>query len=218
MRKFIHNLNVVLFSMICYLSTYTVLHAQESPDLILNEEDFARLRSGETVEKKVSSDQSGAAVGISIFIQAPVEDVWQTIISCEQANAFLYGLRICEVLEEHGDYAVTHQIVDKGWLTPRLDYTFETRRILHQHMQFDLLSGNLRVLRGSWDFQAFDEGVLVTHMLELRPRFPSPRWLVRRSIKKSFPGMMRCIRALAGGSGSDKAKKEDLNACPGKKP
>jgi hypothetical protein len=70
-------------------------------------------------------------------------------------------------------------------------------------------------LRGSWDFAAFPDGVLVRHVLVLQPLLPAPRWLVRRNLNKDLPDMLRCIRGLANGSGTPAALDADRQSCPG---
>lgn len=177
---------------------------------------LARLQRGEWVLESDFYDEHGAAASILIFVRAPVERIWTTIISCRYVAAFVAGLKYCEVLEEQGDYAVTRQVVDKGWTMPRMDFTFETRREPYHHMQFNLLEGNLKTMRGSWDFATLPDGVLVRHMLVLRPLAPAPRWLVRRNMKKDLPNMMQCIRGLSAGGGSAQDTAADLEKCPGK--
>lgn len=175
-----------------------------------------RLRGGEWVLESGVSDEQGAAASILIFMRTPVERIWATIVSCAAAEIFVDGLEFCEVLEERGDYAVTHQVVDKGWMTPRMDYRFETRREPYRNMQFKLLEGNLKIMQGRWDFETLPDGVLVRHVLVLAPLVPAPRWLVRRNLNKDLPDLMQCIRGLSGGSGSGDALAADLDKCPGR--
>lgn len=174
-----------------------------------------RLLAGDWVLESGVSDENGAAASILIFMRTPVERIWATIISCADAELFVDGLEFCEVLEEDGDYAITHQVVDKGWLTPRMDFRFETRREPYSHMQFKLLEGNLKTMHGSWDFKTMPDGVLVRHVLVLAPLVPAPRWLVRRNLKKDLPNLMQCVRGLSGGSGAEPALAVDLKKCPG---
>jgi len=180
-----------------------------------DESTMERLRGGDWVLESGVSDEHGAAASILIFMRTPVERIWATIISCADAEVFVDGLEFCEVLEERGDYAITHQVVDKGWMTPRMDYRFETRREPYRHMQFKLLEGNLKTMQGSWDFESLPDGVLVRHVLVLAPLVPAPRWLVRRNLKKDLPNLMQCIRGLSGGSGQEKALAADMDKCPG---
>ena len=179
----------------------------------LSQEIMDRLLAGEVSVEQRDETRRRFDARVVILMQAPVERVWDVIISCTQARAFVAGLRHCEVLDERGDFALTHQIVDKGWMTPRLDYTFETRRVAHQRMDFRLAEGNLREMHGSWTFEATGDGLLVRHELMLEPLVPAPGWLVRRNLLKDLPGMMRCIRALAEGSASPEQEKEDRASC-----
>lgn len=189
--------------------------AQAPPMALPDEPALARLRAGEIVTENSSSDEGGAAVSILAFMHAPPERIWEIIISCRYVHAFVSGLEFCKVLEERGDYALTRQVVDKGWMMPRMDFTFETRRQPYRHMEFRLTEGNLKAMQGRWDFETYPDGVLVRHDLVLQPLLPAPRWLVRRNLKKDLPGMLRCIRGLAAGSGSQPQIREDLGQCPG---
>ena len=186
------------------------------PELPAGGDSLQRLESGEVIVDVQSRSTKGASVVAWIFIRAPVENIWETIISCDQAQHFVAGLRLCEVLKETGDYALTRQIVDKGWMTPRLDYTFATRRKAFQSMTFELASGNLERLAGDWSFESIDGGVLLRHRIELRPLVPFPRWLVRRNLRKDLPAMLTCIRGIVSGSGSSESVSQERAQCPGK--
>jgi len=190
--------------------------AQAAPISVPEEPALARLRAGEIITENSLSDESGAAVSIMAFMYAPPERIWEIIISCRYVHAFVSGLELCAVLEERGDHALTRQVVDKGWMMPRMDFTFETSREPYRHMEFRLTEGNLKAMQGSWDFATYPDGVLVRHELVLKPLLPAPRWLVRRNLKKDLPGMLRCIRGLAAGGGSGQQTGEDLEQCPGK--
>jgi len=195
----------------CWVSAAAQDIAAPRPD----ETALARLRAGEIIIENESSDTHGAAVSLLAFMQAPVERIWGIIISCRYVEAFVAGLKYCEVLEERGDYALTRQVVDKGWAMPRMDFTFETRRQPYRHMDFRLTRGNLKTMQGTWDFMTYPDGILVRHTLALQPLLPAPRWLVRRNLKKDLPDMLRCIRGLAAGSGSAQRIDDDLGQCPG---
>jgi len=188
---------------------------QGQPDFPPDPHVMEQLRAGEVLFESDSTDEDGAAVSLLAFVRAPVERVWATIISCRFVQAFVAGLKYCEVLEERGDYALTRQVVDEGWAMPRLDYTFETVRQPYQHMEFRLTKGNLKSMHGSWDFETYSDGVLVRHMLALQPLLPAPRWLVRRNLRKDLPDMLRCIRGLSEGSGPGRETQADLAVCPG---
>jgi len=179
---------------------------------------MARLRAGEWILNKDVEDANGAAAGILLFLRAPVERIWAIIISCDYAMSWVDGLEYCEVLEDRGDYALIRQVVDKGWASPRIDYTFEVFRRPFYSMQLKLKSGNLKTFQGSWDFISLPDGVLLRHTLTLQPNFPVPRWLVRRTLSHDMPDMMLCLRGLAQGSGSELASAAERRKCPGQPP
>lgn len=185
----------------------------DAPVEPLSAETRARLLAGEVILERRDAGDRGADARVSILIRAPVERVWAVMVTCAHAYAYLAGLRECRVLEERGDFALTHQVVDKGWWMPRLDYTFETRRIPYRSMEIHLVDGNLERLDGSWTFRKLDEGLLVRHEIVLQPKAPAPRWLVRRNVVRDLPDMLRCIRAAARGSGAADIERADRAAC-----
>jgi len=209
---------LAVFCFLSCLATGSGLSAEDNRFVPVDADSLARLHAGEVVLQGETSDKSGAAASVLIFIQAPVERVWATIISCQKAQIWLVGLQFCQVLEERGDYALTRQVVDEGWATPRLDFTFEVRRRPYRHMEFQLTQGNLRNMHGSWEFEALAGGILVRHSIALQPLGPAPRWLVRLHMKNDLPKMMRCLRGLSAGSGSEQAMHKDLLQCPGEVP
>ena len=180
----------------------------------LDAEQLTELAAGAVLLENAHTDQSGGSARVRILINAEAEDMWGVFMSCEHAFTFLRGLQICEVLEESEQQAVTRQVVDRGWLTPKQDYTFETRRIPYHHMEFSLLEGSLDVLEGSWKLQETEQGLLVTHEIRLKPRAPAPRWLIRRTVRRGLPDMMQCIRGLVENRAVGKADSEDLAQCP----
>jgi len=171
------------------ISSNTSAREVQLPDPVTLE----RLKAGEVILETTRTDESGGAAKIVVFIQAPVEAIWDVIYSCENAFIFLEGLKLCEVLEQTSDYTVTRQVVKKGWLIPTQDYSFRTVQEPFKHAEFRLVDGNLKAMEGSWDFIAM------------------PGQLMR----KGMPEMIACMRALADGSVNADMKARDLAKCPG---
>jgi len=178
-------------------------------------ETLQRLRAGEVILQTTRTDESGGAARIVIFIQAPVEAIWEVIYSCENAFIFLDGLKLCEVLEQTSEYTITRQVVKKGWLIPKQDYAFRTLREPFKRAEFELVEGNLKVMEGNWQFIVMPGGVVVTHEIRVQPEVPAPRFIVRRLMSKGMLEMMACIRGLAGGSVNPDQETRDLGFCPG---
>lgn len=185
----------------------------------------ARLEAGEVVALDVRGAQAGgerdepragdwgAGARMQVLVRAPARAVWAVIVSCEHAFRFIAGLRHCEVLEDTGDRALVHQVVDQGWLMPRYDFVFESLRRPYEWIGVRLVEGNLERMEGAWRFEETAAGTLVEHELRMRPGSAVPRFLVRRNLEHNMPDLLACIRALANGSGSNQLRESDLARC-----
>lgn len=157
----------------------------------------------------------GGAVRAQVIVNAPADAVWRVISSCHDAMQYVRGMEACEVLVDEPDRALTHHVVDPGWLVPTMDYQFETRRQPYRRMDFELTDGNLERMDGYWRFLPLETGVLVEHEVRIRPKSPAPRWLIRRKLKQDLPAMMTCIRGLAEATQTTPADPDDLASCQG---
>jgi len=191
---------------------------QVAPGLPEDPELRQRLMAGEILTLDTSSDEAGAAGRMQILVRAPARAIWEVIVSCELAHAFVDGLERCEVLEDTGERAVVHQVVDQGWLIPTYDFVFESLRMRYQKIDVRLIEGNLKALDATWLFQETPEGTLVDYRVRIQPSLPAPRFIVRRNVSRGMPGMLACIRGLAGGSGSPGLEGQDLSRCSGPSP
>jgi len=176
---------------------------------------LARLEAGEVVARETSGNPQGGSARMQMLVRAPVQAVWAVIVSCELAFRFVDGLQRCEVLEDSGEHALVHQVVDRGWLTPRLDFVFELLREPWDRIGFRLVKGNMKAMEGSWRFEETPAGTLVDYEIRLRPQAPVPGFLVRRNISRTMPDLLACVRGLAGGSGTGELRKQDLARCAG---
>lgn len=177
--------------------------------------DLSRLRAGEVVVEKVRLDESGGSVRVSVFVQAPARRIWGVITSCEHARRYLAGMEECEVLVDEPGRALIHHVVDPGWAAPKVNYRFETRRQPYRRMDFELTAGNLKRMDGYWRFDRVESGTVLEHEVRIEPRFPAPRWVIRRKLGKDLPDMMACIRSLADGSPTEALAASDEAACRG---
>ncbi len=190
----------------------TALAPEISPP---DEDEMERLIRGEILRKRVESDGSKGAAVLQVMMFTDAQAVWEIIVSCQQAMIYVDGLEVCEVLDDQRHYTRTHQIVDRGWPSPRLDYVFEADRQPHLFMVFRLVEGNLKEMQGFWRFDQLDDGLLVSHAVSIRPKTPAPRWLVRRIMMRGMTDLLTCIRGLAEGSGTEQQRDSDLASCPG---
>jgi hypothetical protein len=64
-------------------------------------------------------------------------------------------------------------------------------------VSIERISGDLRVLRGSWALQSDGEETVAHYAVDLAPGFWVPRWIVRAALRRDLPKMLRALRARA---------------------
>ena len=174
-----------------------------------------RLLDGDVILEQSRLDQAGGSVKVKVLVRAPAAVIWRVITSCEHAMYYLEGMKGCEILFDNEAETLTRHVVDPGWLGPTIDYRFRTLKEPYHRLDIDLREGNLDRLDGYWEFEQNGDSVVLTHLLHIKPKFPTPRWLLRGKLERQLPGMMVCIRALSGGSFSEAEYEADLARCPG---
>jgi ribosome-associated toxin RatA of RatAB toxin-antitoxin module len=194
-----------------------------SPDLINNSASnttaMEQLLKGEVVVQNARTEQSGGSIRVQALMHTDLKSIWDFIASCDSVFLYVQGIRSCSVLSiESGpdeDVTVLHQSVKKSWIIPTIEYTLSVKRMPPDRVDFKLVEGDLKAMEGGWRFKQMDDGagILVTHEIRIKPSFPVPRWLIRRSMRDDIPDMMACLRGLVDGSGNS-TKDSDLGRCP----
>ena len=176
----------------------------------------ARLEAGEILVRDARVDEAGGAgVALAIYhIDAP--SLWAIVGDCAANRRFVRGLQQCEVSGDADTRAVTRQRLKPYALMPALEYRFETVREPHRWIRIRLIDGDLRALAGSWRFDPLEDGhLLVSHAIRVQPRYPVPRWLARRTVKKDLAALMACLRWEARAWSDPRQRGFDRQACPG---
>jgi ribosome-associated toxin RatA of RatAB toxin-antitoxin module len=184
-----------------------------SPELM------ARLLRVEIIVENVRLGDSGGSVRVQAYMPVDLQILWDYIASCVSVFEYVDGLEACELVsvreEADADVSIVHQVVDKSWLIPRIDYTIEVRRQPLTRVDFKLVEGDLKAMEGGWRFVPANDGtgIVVTHEIRVQPSFPVPRWLVRRSMRNDIPDMLSCLRGLTADA-SLINRDSDLKHCP----
>lgn len=196
------------------LGVLSSVAAATSPQF--NSDERAALEAGEALVEYTQTEASGGAARVSVLVHTPLERVWAVLLSCERSFEYVDGMQACEVIDGDVHHQRVRQSVKKSWLLPRLDYVIEFDRDPYRAIDFRRVAGDLERLEGHWRFAewAEDGTFLVTHEIRVQPSFPVPRWLVRRSIARDVPDMLRCLRVLAGGSAGPEQAAADRVHCP----
>ena len=145
-----------------------------------------------------AAEQSGSA-SATVKIRAPRDVVWSLIASCAEALHLVPGLVACDVIETAPDHSwqrIRH-VLDYSWYVPKLTYEFRASYDRPSRVSIERLSGDLRVLRGSWSLQEDGDFTVAHYAVDLAPGFWVPHWIVRAALRRDLPKMLRALRSRA---------------------
>ncbi len=142
--------------------------------------------------------QSGRAKAV-VRIHARREVVMALIKSCSEAFELVPGLVSCDVIETAPDrsWQIIREVINYSWLVPRITYEIRASYVNPERVSVERISGDLRVLKGTWDLQTDGDYTIAHYGMELAPGFWVPNWLIRFALKHDLPKMMRALRARA---------------------
>jgi hypothetical protein len=149
-----------------------------------------------------SSEQSGKAQGV-VRIHASRDGVWNLITSCDEAVAMIPGLMSCTVLETAPDrsWQRIRHVMNYSWYVPTLTYELRATYQPPARVSIERVSGDLRVLRGSWELQSDGAYTIARYTVELSPGFWVPHWIVHAALRRDLPKMLRALRSRAEARG-----------------
>ena len=145
-----------------------------------------------------AAEQSGSARA-TVRIHAPREIVWSLITNCKEAMSLVPGLVGCEVLESAPDrsWQRIRHVLQYSWYVPRVTYEIRASYTEPSRVTIDRVSGDLRVLKGSWVLQNEGRDTIANYKVYLEPGFWVPRWIVRAALRRDLPTMLRALRSRA---------------------
>lgn len=145
-----------------------------------------------------ATEQSGTATA-SVRIHAPREVVWSLITSCAEAVHLVPGLDSCDVLETAPDrsWQRIRHVLHYSWYVPRLTYEIRASYAYPSRISIERISGDLRILRGSWELQSDADYTIAHYAVDLAPGFWVPHWIVRAALRRDLPKMLRALRSRA---------------------
>jgi uncharacterized protein YndB with AHSA1/START domain len=174
----------------------------QNVDWTLTPAELARLGDGAVlVDGEVSAERETGDIRAAVQIHASPERVFRTLIDCDQALRFVPHLRHCAVLDAAPDnsWQVVEQQIDYGWYMPRAYYVFRADYERFARIRFSNVRGDFRENRGAWEFRPTADGknTIVTYRVRLVPRFYVPHWVMRMTLKRDLPELMKGLRGEA---------------------
>jgi hypothetical protein len=164
-------------------------------DMASDAEEHGDIDMSVTLDSGAQSGNAAAAVRIHASPQA----IWPVLTSCEEELKLVPQMVSCEVLETSADGSsqLIRQVVDYSWILPRVTYELRVNYVYPERVSIDRVSGDLRMLHGSWYLERDGDYTVAHYSLNMTPGFWVPHWLVRLAMKHDLPKMLRTLRARA---------------------
>jgi hypothetical protein len=161
-------------------------------------QDSAQQSDIEVAVSLDAAEQSGSAIA-TVQIHARRQVVWSLITSCAEELNLVPGLVGCEVLETAPDrsWQRIRHVMNYSWYLPRLTFEVHASYDEPSRVSIERISGDLRVLRGTWRLLSEGDYTIAHYTVDLAPGFWVPHWLVRAALKRDLPKMLRALRTRA---------------------
>ena len=156
-----------------------------------------QLEKGEVLTAvKPKGNPPKGMVEAAILIEAPAESIWRVMIDCAAAPSFVPGVNACRVTSAGDDWEIIEHDVKWTWFFPEITYAFRADYRKNERIDFVRTGGDLRDMAGHWSLHPLDSGnrTMVCYSVYLDPGFLVPQWLVRHSLKKDLPAVLRALR------------------------
>ena len=176
----------------------------DAPVFDLTKEERSLLSEDRTVVR-VSPDRHGDTAAVvfgSIEIDAPQSVVWDLMLDCDRAPELVPGLTSCKVIESgpDGQWDIREHRINFSIFYSNVVNIFRSDYIPDKEIRFHLVGGDLKTQEGTWRLEATSADQTRTRVLyraRLAVGKPVPRFLVRRSIRKDFPKVLRSLKDAA---------------------
>ena len=137
-------------------------------------------------------------VRAAVRINASPQAIWSVMTDCDQAVAFVPGLKRCRRIGSAPDGRwddIEHE-VRYSWLLPTVRYVFRADYDRPHRIDFHRISGDLKAEEGTWLLtqSADGSGTVVEYDVYLDLGFWIPKFLVTRSLRKDLPAALSGLR------------------------
>jgi Polyketide cyclase / dehydrase and lipid transport len=147
----------------------------------------------------LDAGEQGGSASASVRIHAHREVVWSLITSCPEALQMIPGLMACEVMETAPDrsWQRIRHVMNYSWYAPKLTYEIRAWYDQPSRVSIERISGDLALLRGSWELRSDGDDTVAHYSVHLVPGFWVPRWMERAALRRDLPKMLRALRTRA---------------------
>jgi hypothetical protein len=158
-----------------------------------------RLADGEIIVRTAfDAHERKGRVYAAVRIRATADVIWNVMTNCQDAVSFVPGLKRCRRLESapDGSWEIIEHEVKYSWLLPTVHYVFRADYQRPHRIDFHRVSGDLKDQEGTWRLEesADSSATIVEYEVYLDPGFWVPEALVRHTLRRDLPAVLRALR------------------------
>jgi hypothetical protein len=185
------------------LLSFSLSAAAQEPDLTWVDREAVAAREIQVYAERGERPLT-VEVKIAAEVEAPVAAIWDILTRCEIAPEYVPNVVSCRKLEtlDGGRADLFLQEIKPIFFLPTFDHVFRLDYTRYSRIDVERVSGPIEHMQGSWWLMPQDNGrVLLLYELALDPGLPIPRFLVRATLKRDLPKIMRAVRERAEAAG-----------------
>ena len=158
-----------------------------------------RLADGEVIVRPgLDAHEGKGRVYAAVRIRATADVIWNVMTNCEDAPSFVPGLKRCRRLDgaPDGSWEIIEHEVKYSWLLPTVHYVFRADYQRPHRIDFHRVGGDLKDQEGTWRLEecADASATIVEYEVYLDPGFWVPEALVRHTLRRDLPAVLRALR------------------------
>ena len=182
------------------VATLQPLAAQAQTSWVSDPAVQQRLAGGEVVVTTSPIDPAHprGRIRAAVRIRATPEAIWAVMTDCQQARAYVPGLKRCRRIDgaPDGSWQDIEHEVRLSWLLPTVRYVFRAQYDRPHRIDFHRISGDLKEEEGTWLLSATADGsaTVVEYEVYIDPGFWIPQPLVAHSLRKELPAALNGLR------------------------
>ena len=119
-------------------------------------------------------------------VPSELDHVWSILTDYENLKNMVPAVKESRIIEKNDNEIIVEQKGRSGFFIFRKNFSI-TYQVIEKNnnlIEFRAVKGDFQKFDGSWKIAPHKKGVLVHHVLEVKPNFYTPLWVMRLITKK----------------------------------